>query len=304
VPALLTARADVSVDDVMRDARKALGGEQAIAKVAGLSAEGTFRRTFGQREMSGDVEFAMAFPDRYIRVETFSFTGDPGNRAIRTAGFDADEALDGFTGGGAGMGMGRFGGMGPGGPGAQPGQPGQGDQGRQPNPERLARMVKAHKLDASRLVLAMLARADAVQPLEVTYAGEAESPDGKAHVLEAKLEGAVFRLFIDQQSHLPLMLAYREPAPRMPQRPQPQPGQPAPTREEMEKMMREARERAEREPPKLQDVEIFFSDHKKVDGVLLPHTIRRAVDGNVTEELSIAKFKVNPAFKPDTFKKR
>ena len=115
---------------------------------------------------------------------------------------------------------------------------------------------------------------------------------------------APFRLFVDQQTHLPLMLSYREPAPRMPQRPPQQPGQPAPTREEMEKLMREARERAEREPPKMQDVEIFFSDHKKVDGVLLPHTIRRSVDGNVTEETTIARFKVSPAFKADTFKKR
>jgi hypothetical protein len=114
----------------------------------------------------------------------------------------------------------------------------------------------------------------------------------------------MFRLFIDQQTSLPLMLSYREAAPRMFQRPPQQPGQPPPTREEMETLMREARERAEREPARMQDVELFFSDHKKVDGVMLPHTIRRAVDGNVIEETAIAKFRINPSFEDDTFKKR
>jgi hypothetical protein len=111
---------------------------------------------------------------------------------------------------------------------------------------------------------------------------------------------------VDRETHLPLLMTYREQAPRMlnVQRPAQQAGQPPPSREEMEKLVREARERAEKEPPKMQDVEVFFSDHQDVDGVVLPHKISRVVDGTPIEETVITKFKVNPAFKADTFKKR
>lgn len=300
-PTLRAAAADVSVDDLLRDVRKALGGEKAVAKVAGLSAEGTFRRTFGAREMAGDVEIAIELPGRYVRTETFSPTGDPGNRVIRTMGFNGDESLDGIT-GGAGFMM-RFGG--PGGPGGGPGA-GTAD-GRAANPERMARMLRGHRTEVSRLLLAMLGRADTVGPLTITYAGEAESADGKADVLEASLDGGTpFRLFVDRETRLPLLMTYREQAPRMlnVQRPAQQAGQPPPSREEREKLVREARERAEKEPPKMQDVEVFFSDHQEVDGVMLPHKVSRIVDGTPIEETVITRFRVNPAFKPDTFKKR
>jgi hypothetical protein len=150
-------------------------------------------------------------------------------------------------------------------------------------------------MDASRLALALLMRADAVNPLELTYAGEAEAEDGKADVLEAKFQNASFRVFVDKASHLPLMMSWREPAPRF-QTIQRQPGAPPPSQE--------ARERAEKAPPKLADIELFLSDYKKVDGVMLPHTFRRAMDGTVVEEWTIAKYKVNPAFAADTFRKR
>ena len=42
----------------------------------------------------------------------------------------------------------------------------------------------------------------------------AESPDGKADILETKEEtGRMLRLFIDQQTHLPLMVQYQDPKP-------------------------------------------------------------------------------------------
>ena len=51
---------------------------------------------------------------------------------------------------------------------------------------------------------------------QYTYAGEAESPDGKAHVIDAKnADGFAARLFIDQATNLPLMVTYQGPQPRM-----------------------------------------------------------------------------------------
>ena len=57
-------------------------------------------------------------------------------------------------------------------------------------------------------------------------------------------------------------------------------------------------------PPPLADVQLFVSDHEKVGGVLLPRTVRRAVDGKTIEELLLTKLQVNPAFKADKFEKK
>jgi hypothetical protein len=95
------------------------------------------------------------------------------------------------------------------------------------------------------------------------------------------------------------MLVFKEPQPRF-QQMRGTPGQ-QPTREEIEKRMAEMRAAG---PPPLVDVQFFVADHEKVDGVLLPKTVRRAVDGKTVEEWQIAKIQVNPAFKPDKFQKK
>ena len=50
----------------------------------------------------------------------------------------------------------------------------------------------------------------------MTYSGVAEAPDGKADVIEIKPEGAApMKLFVDQETHKPLMLTYEGVLPRM-----------------------------------------------------------------------------------------
>ncbi len=74
------------------------------------------------------------------------------------------------------------------------------------------------------------------------------------------------------------------------------PGGQRPTPEEIEKMRSE--------PPQTALFEVRYSEYKKVDGVLLPHLITTGANGNVTEEWTIDKFKVNPALKPESFVKK
>ena len=51
---------------------------------------------------------------------------------------------------------------------------------------------------------------------EMTYGGEAEAEDGKADVIDVKTgSGTPMRVFFDQETHLPLMLTYEGPQPRM-----------------------------------------------------------------------------------------
>ena len=104
--------------------------------------------------------------------------------------------------------------------------------------------------------------------------------------------GALVVVKIDQATHLPLMISYEGVLPRMMVN---RPGQ-RPTPEEIEKMRSE--------PPQTAVFEVRYSEYKKVDGVLLPHLVTTGANGNVTEEWTIEKFKLNPALKPESFVKK
>jgi len=276
--------ADEKAAEVLGQVRKALGG-QKLEKVESLAISGTYRRTLGEREMSGDLELAMQLPDKFLRMETFAF--DPSNPVRRFSGFNGTMTLESSSGGGGGM-MFRM--MGPPGP-----------DGREPTPEEIQqRRLRAAKRDFARLLVALTAGSTPDFPLDYSYAGVAESEDGTADVLEVKGPDEFnARLFVDQETHLPLMLMYKEPQPRV-QQMRGTPGQ-QPSREEIERRMKEMQAAG---PPPLVDVQFFVADHEKVDGVLLPKTVRRAVDGKTVEEWQITKVQVNPAFKPDKFQEK
>ena len=308
-----------ALEEVLRSTRAALGGA-ALEKVTSLGAEGEFRRTLGERELSGDIELKLSGSDKFLWIESMSPTGDPTMRVVRTSGFNGTTTLESMTGGGGMMrfgGPGGPGGAGPGGPGAAGQGSGAGAAGARPEdtPEaRQARQLRMQQRQAARVMLALLLKPDGPLPLEFAYGGEADSDDGKADVIVVKgPDNLSAQIYVDKQTHLPLVLGYRDVQQRMfrmgpggaaPGAPGAQPGQPPPTREEIEQRMREARERARTEPPTVVDVQWYLSDHKKVNGVMLPHTIRRAENGEVREEWTFRKFTINPVFKPDTFEKK
>jgi len=77
---------------------------------------------------------------------------------------------------------------------------------------------------------------------------------------------------------------------------------------EAENSAKEAQEKARKElesqpPPKMVEVQLFFSDYRNVGGIFLPHHITRAVNGEVSEEWDVTKFKVNPPLKAENFKR-
>jgi hypothetical protein len=178
-----------------------------------------------------------------------------------------------------------------------------------------------------RLTAALLADAGT----EWVDAGVAESPEGKADILETKEEtGRTLRLFIDQATKLPLMVQYQDPKPMVmvqggrgpggPGGPGPRgpgapaappahgasgaPGEPggaAPmSPEDIQKRMEEIR----RNPPPLGTYAMHLSDFKKVDGIMLPHKIETSLDGEPNEEWTVEKFKVNASVKTDLWEKK
>ena len=59
---------------------------------------------------------------------------------------------------------------------------------------------------------------------------------------------------------------------------------------------------AESAPAKLVEYRLFFSDYRKVDGVMFPYRVARGLGAKTIEEWDITSYKLNPTFKADRFK--
>ncbi len=315
---ILPLAAQDRVAGVLAEAKKALGGEDKVAALKGLTAEGPFRRSMGGRDMEGVMTLTIARPDKMRRVEEIAMGGMVGGPMIeRTSVLAGNLAWDDMAnrgGMGGGMQIVMRGPGGPGGPGGAGGAAPLTEE--QLNEARVRRArVQLHRWMAA-LVTA--------GPAPWTDAGIAESPDGKADILETKEEtGRVLRLFIDQATHLPLMVQYQDPKPMVminggpggPGRGPGGPGGPPPgagggggagggrpqmTPEEMQKRADEMR----KNPPPLGTYAMHLGDYQKVDGVMLPHKIDISLDGQPNEEWTVEKYKVNPTIKADTWEKK
>jgi hypothetical protein len=272
-------------------------------------------RNVGTRQMSSTIEMFLEMPDKFLRSEVS--TGMM-NMTMNT-GFNGDRAFV-PAGGSMGAGGAMIFRMGPGGPMAGP--PGAGGpEAVKPTPEQLEEMNKValrnSRAELSRMMLGWFAMAHPSLQAQYTYAGEAESPDGKAYVIDVKNpDGFAARLFVDQNNYLPLMVTYQGRQPRVVTAGGPggpaatatgaaatattHTAQPAQARqmteEERKQMEGDIEKRLAAEIAKQPTVEfsLFFDDWREVDGVRFPHKMRRAIAGETNEEWTISKVKLNP----------
>jgi hypothetical protein len=187
-PCVSAQDAAAQAQQLIAQARAALGGD----KLKSLSVIGNYRRTFGQMEMSGEVSYDLLLPDKMMKTETMSPA--PSLEITRVETLNGDDVWeDQQQRGGGGMMIFR---RGPGGLGA--------------DPEKARDMMRQGvRSDFARLVIGWLLTTPSSFPVEYSFAGEAESPDGKADVLDVKGPGGfAIRLFLDQKTHRPLMLTY------------------------------------------------------------------------------------------------
>jgi len=123
--------------------------------------------------------------------------------------------------------------------------------------------------DFARLMLGLFATSFAGYPLTLSYVGQAEAPQGKADVLDAKgAQNGTMRLFVDRSTHLPIMITWQAPAPP-------------------------ARGGQASAPAAPQETRLFFADYRDVDGMKWPFRVRRAQGGDTVEETVFDRFKVN-----------
>ena len=299
----------------MAAARQAIGGENRLAALKTLQVTGTFRRVIANNDTDGDFEVFLELPDKYLRSEKTGTPGQPSTETIEAlvgtamrdvvrggggrggrggsggGGGDAAGNPDGLAGGGGdsaqqadggvdrgdGLGAadGRDGGQGAGeNAGTGPGR-GRGGAGVDPDAQRRARQA-----EVGRLWLMWLLRTET----PVTWIGIAESPDGKADVLETRFAGESARLFLDAASHMPLMMTWQ--------------GVPAGGQGGRGGRRGAA---AEAGPPQPMMFEMTFADHRVVNGIRLPHVVTRGMNGQTIERWTIRSYRVNPSFNADTF---
>jgi hypothetical protein len=278
---------------ILAEMRRALGGDK-LNEVRTLAIEGTSTTVTGGGARTTELEMAVQLPDKFMRREVIAAMGNMS--VYRVSGFNGPDGLINevdrppqLAGGGR-----MVFGYGPSNPMAVGVEltPEQREEQRQA-------LLESVRRDYARLALGLFGAAPAVYPLEFAYAGEAESPDGKAHVLDVKGEGGfAARLFVDVTTHRPLMLTWMDKEPiqmtmggsgvQM----QAGAGMSAADRE---RMMQEAQARLKEAEANRRVVEfqLFYGDFKTVGGVTLPHRFQYSIDGNPSREIAFERVRLN-----------
>jgi hypothetical protein len=281
--------------EILRAVGDAIGGEKA-AGLKSLTAKGEYRRAMGQMEMTGELEWRLLFPDRFQRIEYLE-RPDGTPAGTMTATLDGEDAWRDTQQGGGMFIMRR----GPGEAGEGGGPGGRGGDGA-PRRFNAARGIRA---DYYRTLLGLLPGVPALSSLQASYAGQAQAANGQtADIIDfSGRDDFKARLFVDSASHLPLMLSYQ--APDLSRFQRVMRGDRPVTEEERRKRREEMRKQMEAQgPPQMVEMQWFFSDHRSVDGVTLPHHFSRQVNGQVQEELTIKAYEVNPDLKLEQFKNK
>jgi hypothetical protein len=306
------ADAKAKADEVLKKARAAIGDESKLKGLQSLSATGTVRQSFGERQMESEVEIEMMMPDKIKRTTNSSF-------ATIIQALNGEQMWNDFVpnvamGGGGGMRV-----MGMGGPGGGPG----GGQGANSAMSQYFQLQQRREM--IQIMLAWLLVTPPSSQMQYVYIGEA--PDGKS------ADGSGVRLYFTQEDHKLIGLSYKaktrsrnfgarpaggpggqagQPAQggqRPPQQGQAAGGQgqqqgqrPEVTPEERERRMKEAMDAFEKSPEV--DFRWALSEYKSVGGINLPHRLTKFEGQNANEEWEISKFKVNPKLTADKFVKK
>jgi hypothetical protein len=298
---------------LLAEARKAIGGEDRFKAVQRLEIKGKSARAQQQFNIEGDFEIGIEGPSKFRRKETLG---------MQDVSVDILQLLDGQTAsqktdmGGAGANLGGFddgGGRG----GGRGGRGGRGNDiarflggatSDDPEEQRIAIGTQAARFT-------MLMLLTSAEP--VAWIGVAESPDGRANVLEFKTpDGVANRLLLDEKTHMPLMLTWTGTVQNFQQQrgggnrggggggggrganfPQSQ----APNQAQAQQG-RQGRGGGGSAPQQAA-LQMYVSDYKTANGLKFPFLIQSGANNVTTEEMVVKSVRINPSFRADYFTK-
>src|SRR5262245_59931051 len=206
LPALALAQAPdakAKAEQILKQARAAIGDEKKLKELQGLSITGTARTSAGERQMESELEIEMLIPDKIKKTTTNQFITQ-----INALNGDQNwnDFIPGVGGGGPGGGFVRFGG-GPGGPGGPGGQGGMFGQ----NSPMASYMQLQQRRELYQRMVGWLLTAPPSAQVEFAFVGEAPGPEGsKLNVLDGKGANRFnVRLYFDQQTNQLIGLSYK-----------------------------------------------------------------------------------------------
>lgn len=261
---------------VLAKAREALGGEKRLSGVKTLIATGRTRQVRGDSLVPIEFEIVYELPDKYVRKDEIPAQ----ETGITSLGFNGDELIQ----------------LPP--PAAPPMPAGPAGAIGGANPADAARRARVTTLkqDFARLMLGLFAGSTNALPLTFTYVAQAEAPQGKADVLEAKGPGNfTARLFLHAETHLPVMVTWQAAA-RGARPPGATPTPPSGAGP--------ARGAGPGRPSAPAENRLYFAEYREVDGLQLPFRIRRAVGAETTEETTFDRFRINAKIDSKKFEVR
>src|SRR5262245_36551172 len=93
---------DPKAQEILKQARAAIGGDDLLSKLEALSIKGQYRRVLGDRQMGGERELNIQMPDKYLVEDSFN-PGGLSTAMVNTRGLNGDKAWTASSGGGGGM---------------------------------------------------------------------------------------------------------------------------------------------------------------------------------------------------------
>jgi hypothetical protein len=252
--------------EVLRQAREALGGEAALGAVQSFAAVGPFRRIGKEQEQSGEMRLELLTPDKLKITETLDLIAGLQLVIVNALNGEQSWADSHSSAGNAQVMMMR-----------------RNDKGPQADDE----LLKGLREDYTRYLLAFLLTPGAGPSLEFSYAGEAEAQDGRADVLDVQnASGFKARLFIDKKTHRLLMMTYRDVVMRV------KTVKSAAGGGDVNKIIKDAQAKPVEQQES--EVQLHLSDYRAEKGILLPHRFTKTVEGQPFEEWEVKDFKLNP----------
>jgi hypothetical protein len=127
-------------------------------------------------------------------------------------------------------------------------------------------------------------------PQEFTFAGETQ--DGRANIIDVKGPmGGTSRLLLDKATNLPVEFSFKGgggPVVMFMKKAE------TPGTETEVDVIKTAPFNVRIPGPEQGEVVVRFSDHRLVDGVVLPYRITKVVNGEIAEEWEIDRYEINP----------
>lgn len=325
-------RSDEKALELIRAAKTAIGGDNAIAGIQSLRIKGTTTHTFKadgtERTVNGETEIAMQLPDKLSKmVRMGKADGDmPGDQIVDkrvetvvvTKDKDENEIVSKGSGNGTESGK-RIvivkDGDTPGELKTQDGQtvilrrggndelPAKTENGeirtfRINRAEMEARHRESQTNELFRLTLGLLLSPPVAMAVNYTFGGEAKVADRPCNLVIADVGGSQVKLYLDRDSNLPVMMAYTGEA--MPMIVHFEKEVPAPNGDGDKNVV--FFRKSDQSAPNT-EYQVRFDDYRDTGGVQLPYKWTTTA-GDMNEVFTVTSYDVNPADISSSFQKQ